>query len=340
MVEQNLEEISEAEAALYDRQIRLWGLDAQKRLRSAKILVAGVNGLGAEICKNIVLAGVKSLTLLDSASVTVEDSCAQFFVTNEDVGNNRAVCSLPKIQQLNPMVEIIADTDKVEEKPDEFFLKFDVICLTTCLSSVAIRIDHLCHKNNIKFFHGEVNGYFGHMFADLGNHEFVEEVLQQSVKIESENGSPVAKKSKSDNDSKMIKRNISFVPMENALTVDWRISANKIKSKRLTSSYFIMKVISEFVNTVGRRPNLASKEEDIESLSTILNDFVEATGLEKIDETFIRFCFAELSPVCAIVGGVLAQEIVKAVSLRDRPHNNFFFYNGLSGDGTVENIPG
>lgn len=31
MVEKNLANITEDEAALYDRQIRLWGLDAQKR---------------------------------------------------------------------------------------------------------------------------------------------------------------------------------------------------------------------------------------------------------------------------------------------------------------------
>ena len=30
------EDISEAEAALYDRQIRLWGLDAQKRYQLKK----------------------------------------------------------------------------------------------------------------------------------------------------------------------------------------------------------------------------------------------------------------------------------------------------------------
>lgn len=31
MKDKNVENITEDEAALYDRQIRLWGLDAQKR---------------------------------------------------------------------------------------------------------------------------------------------------------------------------------------------------------------------------------------------------------------------------------------------------------------------
>ena len=35
------------------------------RLRSSRILVCGLTGVAAEVCKNIVLAGVKSLTILD-----------------------------------------------------------------------------------------------------------------------------------------------------------------------------------------------------------------------------------------------------------------------------------
>ena len=42
-------QISEQEAQLYDRQIRLWGLDAQKRLRAAKICLIGMRGLGCEV---------------------------------------------------------------------------------------------------------------------------------------------------------------------------------------------------------------------------------------------------------------------------------------------------
>jgi len=79
--------ITEDEAAVYDRQIRVWGIEAQKRsefsfsalfpsiasfalfahtfgilldhsLRASKVLVVGLGSFGAELCKNIVLAGI------------------------------------------------------------------------------------------------------------------------------------------------------------------------------------------------------------------------------------------------------------------------------------------
>jgi hypothetical protein len=46
----------------------------------------------------------------------------------------------------------------------------------------------------------------------------------------------------------------------------------------------------------------------------------------------------ELSPVCAIVGGILAQQIIKVVTGKDEPFTNFFFYNALDSTGNVEEL--
>jgi ubiquitin-like 1-activating enzyme E1 A len=76
------------EAALYDRQIRLWGLEAQNRMRNATILVANLRGVATETIKNIVLAGIGKLILVDAESVTEEDLGAGFFFREGDVGKN------------------------------------------------------------------------------------------------------------------------------------------------------------------------------------------------------------------------------------------------------------
>jgi ubiquitin-like 1-activating enzyme E1 A len=87
--------ITEAEAAQYDRQIRLWGLEAQKRLRSSSVLVVGMQGLAAEVCKNIVLAGIRQLTVLDDKPVSGLEVGAKFLLLPNDIGRN--VCELPSL---------------------------------------------------------------------------------------------------------------------------------------------------------------------------------------------------------------------------------------------------
>ncbi len=39
---------------------------------------------------------------------------------------------------------------------------------------------------------------------------------------------------------------------------------------------------------------------------------------------------AELNPVCAIVGGIAAQEIIKAISRDSEPVYNYFVYDGVT----------
>lgn len=80
--------ISEKEAQIYDRQIRLWGLDAQKRMSSSRVLVYGMGGLAAEVCKNLVLAGIGNICIMDNEKVTPSLLGSQFLVNNSHVGQN------------------------------------------------------------------------------------------------------------------------------------------------------------------------------------------------------------------------------------------------------------
>lgn len=58
------------------------------RIQSAKILLVTLKALANEVAKNLVLAGIGSLTIIDHAAVTEEDLSSQFFVSEEHVGQN------------------------------------------------------------------------------------------------------------------------------------------------------------------------------------------------------------------------------------------------------------
>ena len=58
------------------------------RLRTAHVLLITITALANEIAKNLVLAGIGSITLVDPDAITEEDLGAQFLVAEEDVGRN------------------------------------------------------------------------------------------------------------------------------------------------------------------------------------------------------------------------------------------------------------
>lgn len=144
------------------------------RLRSSKILIAGVNGCGAEIAKNIILAGVKSVTFLDHRNVCELDFCSNFFIPRDQLGMNRAEASLVRAQALNPMVDLKADTDCLTHKDEMFFKNFDVVVILEAPVSEQIRINNVCRVNNVKYYAADMWGMFGYSFVDLQNHEYVE----------------------------------------------------------------------------------------------------------------------------------------------------------------------
>lgn len=58
------------------------------------------------VAKNLILAGVKSVTLHDEGVVEMWDLSSSFVFSENDVGKNRALASVPKLQELNNAVLI------------------------------------------------------------------------------------------------------------------------------------------------------------------------------------------------------------------------------------------
>lgn len=58
------------------------------RLRTANVLLITIKALSNEIVKNLVLAGIGSLTVLDSSTVVDDDLGAQFLISEQDLGKN------------------------------------------------------------------------------------------------------------------------------------------------------------------------------------------------------------------------------------------------------------
>ena len=53
------------------------GHEAMRRMGASNVLISGMKGLGVEIAKNVVLGGVKSVTIHDDGEVAWSDISSQ-----------------------------------------------------------------------------------------------------------------------------------------------------------------------------------------------------------------------------------------------------------------------
>jgi len=87
-------------------QLYVMGREAQRRMASSDVLIVGLNGLGVEVAKNVILAGVKSVTLHDTNPTSWSDLAAQFYLSEADIGKPRAAACVTKLAELNRYVKV------------------------------------------------------------------------------------------------------------------------------------------------------------------------------------------------------------------------------------------
>ncbi|ODQ80022.1 hypothetical protein BABINDRAFT_161667, partial [Babjeviella inositovora NRRL Y-12698] len=158
------------EIALYDRQIRLWGMEAQQRLRSANILLINLSGVGTEVAKNLVLGGIGALTVLDSHTVIAEDLSCQFFQTEADIGTSRVGAALARIQELNNRVVLTSETRSLSDVDEVWFGQFDIVIATELGRNEIVAVNDACRRHRVPFYAAGLHGLFGYVFVDLIEH--------------------------------------------------------------------------------------------------------------------------------------------------------------------------
>ncbi len=100
--------LSKEEIERYSRHLILpeVGIEGQKRLKNAKVLVVGAGGLGSPISMYLAAAGVGTIGLVDFDVVDSTNLQRQLLHTTNDVGRNKLESAKETLSALNPHVTI------------------------------------------------------------------------------------------------------------------------------------------------------------------------------------------------------------------------------------------
>lgn len=328
-------QISKDERELYDRQIRLWGLEGQGRLSNARVFVAGLSAASIEAVKNLVLAGVGMLLLQSSELVTEESLGYNFFVSAADVGENVAEASKRGAQRLNPRVAVKADSTPIANVSDDTFDNFNVLIVSQLADRAElIRLNDLARANNAAYYMALLSGWGGFLFVDLVAHEFaleketlslVPDVTKLPVKVSGTQEVLRAVVPEPTSGSTTIKLTLreTYISLREALQVGSQFG-NKLRPRVRAK---ISPYLSAFLAYIDNNEN-----PDIAAKALALGIPVPADGFVA---EFNKSIGAEISGVGAVIGGFLAQEVLNYLTRRELPIQNVLVYDSLQGKGPV-----
>ena len=105
-----MEELTDIEKERYNRHILLSaiGMEGQKKLKQARVLVIGSGGLGSPVLLYLTAAGIGNIGIIDHDFVDISNLQRQVLFSMEDIGKNKAETAKIKLLKLNPHIQIKA----------------------------------------------------------------------------------------------------------------------------------------------------------------------------------------------------------------------------------------
>ena len=152
------------EFSRYTRHIQLGdiGVEGQRKLKSAHVLIVGCGGLGAPVSLYLAAAGVGLLTLVDGDKVELSNLQRQVIFTEADVGLSKAICAQTRLKALNSHIEVNAVSERLSVDNAEWLIQAADLVID-CTDNFATRylINDVCKAHGKSWIYASVYQFSG-----------------------------------------------------------------------------------------------------------------------------------------------------------------------------------
>lgn len=134
---------------IFNRSERLLGSEVMNAIRSIKVIVFGVGGVGSWCAESLVRNGVVNLTIVDSDCVAVTNINRQLMATTRTVGRVKVEAMKDRLLEINPEANITTvQRIYCDEDNDSFHLE-DYDYVVDCIDSLKDKIALLVNASAV-----------------------------------------------------------------------------------------------------------------------------------------------------------------------------------------------
>ena len=148
----------------YHRQTLLSeiGEEGQEKLKQARVLIAGVGGLGCPIALYLTTAGVGRLGLIDDDVVSLSNLHRQVLYNDADIGQPKAECAARHLQQKNSDIELTAYPIRLtKENAERLIRDYDIVVDGCDNHATRYLISDVCHQLQKPYVYAAIGAFQG-----------------------------------------------------------------------------------------------------------------------------------------------------------------------------------
>ena len=148
----------------YQRQLIIpaVGEAGQEKLKQARVMVTGAGGLGSPVLMYLAAAGVGTIGIINSDTVSISNLQRQVLYVTGDIGRVKAEAAAERISLLNPLIRVISYPVRltVENAPD-ILAGYDIA--VDCSDNFATRylLSDATRQAGIPMVYGAVYQFMG-----------------------------------------------------------------------------------------------------------------------------------------------------------------------------------
>ena len=165
-------ELTNEDIQRYSRQIMLEeiGFVGMEKLRSAKICVVGVGGIGNPIVTQLAAMGVGKLKIVDRDVVEISNLHRQHLYNEADIGKVKVEVAAERLKKINHHVQIEAVPLSITRYTAESIVKgMDIIIDALDTVDARYALNDACIKYNIPYIYAGALGMLGSVCTILPN---------------------------------------------------------------------------------------------------------------------------------------------------------------------------
>ncbi len=351
--------------SLYSRQMYVLGKDAMEKLTQSAVLLIGLDGLGTEIAKNIVLAGIRKLFIFDNNVICQSDLSSGFYFSECDIGRLRTTVVFDKLRELNPYVEI-----NVVQCIEDIYNTIDLV--QTVVFANHHNISEIMEINEKirpykKTIVSSTNGLFGTVFCDFGNEFTVVDTDGEAAK-----SGQISSISHIDDFIMFDTPNEHGVCFNDTISISYNSKTIETKVKKIATAHkfgicydpqfvdvlsvgfvvemsYVQHKFNEVVKFKSFRDILngtkflssfnAYDEKHAQKCHEIYTKYLSRTLITSDDEQydtqdemtklFVSGCGGKLCFVNSIIGSIASQEVMKSLTGKFMPIRQMLYYEEL-----------